>query len=73
MIRIVLLYALVIATIGGAYTSFSFRILVVGFALGWLANMAKRGLMRVSGPVTVIGPEPLPPAIATAWRRRKGL
>lgn len=70
--RIVSMYALVISVLAGMYTSYSFRICVVGFILGWLSNMAARGLMRTdqSKPVQVVSALPRAINVSTAWRRK---
>lgn len=70
--RIVSMYALIISVLAGMCTSLTFSVAVVGFALGWLSNMASRGLMRTAqpGPVQVISQLPRAVNISTAWRRK---
>lgn len=70
--RIVSLYALVISVLAGMYSSLTFSVAVISFAIGWLSNMAARGLMRTAQPESVQVISQLPRAIniSTAWRRK---
>lgn len=69
---IIALYALVISVLAGMYSSLTFSVAVISFALGWLSNMAARGLMRTeqSKPVQVVSALPRAVNISTAWRRK---
>ena len=69
---IIALYALIISILAGMYSSLTFSVAVISFALGWLSNMAARGLMRTeqSKPVQVVSALPRAINVPTAWRRK---